>query len=50
MEKQLQQKRAQMAWYASCRDYVMEQQLRDECYALWREIEYLRTEVAARSE
>jgi hypothetical protein len=40
LEKELQQKRQLRGWYGMRRDYAMENRLRDECYALFIEIEY----------
>jgi len=40
LEKELQQKRKLRGWYGMRRDYAMENQLRNECYALFVEIEY----------
>jgi hypothetical protein len=42
MEKQLRDKRAQSAWYGTRGDHAMQRQLAEECYVLYRDIEYVR--------
>jgi hypothetical protein len=42
MEEQLRYKRRLRGWYGMRRDYAIEHQLRDECYGLFVEIEYLK--------